>query len=97
MAKNKAGRLISQVKRLSGTKHKAAIRHSMTVKSSASVLETKPLANGRFLVRSTAPSKLRSAKSFTTQPALRIRNVPAVKAIKISASGTPLDAIHNAQ
>ena len=47
MAKNKAGRLISQVRRLSGSRHKAASKHKISSKSIASDLLTSPCANGR--------------------------------------------------
>ncbi len=38
--------------------------------------DIKPLANGRFFVRSTILSKSRSHRSLTTQPAPRIMTAP---------------------
>jgi len=57
---------------------------------------TRPAAMGRAWVRCTWPSKLRSAKSLTTQPAARIRITPVMKMNRFFALGTPSAAIHSA-
>ena len=55
-----------------------------------------PAASGRPAVRSTEPSKRRSAQSLTAQPAERIRTVPMVKMTMSEALGRPCAASHSA-
>ena len=51
---------------------------------------------GRFFVRRTWGSILRSAKSFMTHPAERMTNTPATNTSTTTGSGSPAPAIHNA-
>ena len=70
---------------------------SSTNKLRASPLDTKPAASGRWAVRLTEPSILRSAKSLITHPALRITKTPKLNTTKFNKLGVPSSASHSAQ
>jgi hypothetical protein len=63
---------------------------------SASFVEILPLVSTRSRVRATWRSKSRSAKSFTAQPADRIRKVPSTNTSRTDAGGKPSAAIQSA-
>ena len=76
------------------SKH-AAASVKPNANSNASRTLTLPEVNGRFAVRSTCRSNSRSAKSFTTQPAERIKIVPSTNTTTNLNGGQPPAAHHN--
>src|SRR5262249_17782572 len=73
-----------------------ARRQSSANRAKASRTVTFPQAKGRSRVRRTCPSKWRSAKSFMTQPAERIKKTPAIKIKNRLEDGMPAPAKHKA-
>ena len=86
-------RIVSSLVKLN--KPAAATISTVAVPSAAGTPRT-PLARGRVRVRSTRRSKDRSARSFRTTPALRMRNEPAAKTASKLQSGVPREASSSA-
>ena len=96
MANAMAGNANKRASILRGHRSSSARKQSKANSSSASLVESAPVTKGLFLVRSTLPSRLRSAMSLMTQPAERIRKTPATNMKMSNGSGRPCPAIQSA-